>query len=104
MTTPIVSVTSSSMNVSFDDLVFHNPTNGLFEAIYNFPNNYQMSVKTEKTYKTNPHDNREYFVIHPNKYVVNILLNLCGHKFLKAFMSFPVLYKNTERFLNSITR
>ncbi len=71
MTTPI---TTSSMAVSFDDLVFHNPRNGLFESIYNFPNNYQMSVKTERLDLVSP-DNRSYYVLHPNKYVVNVLFN-----------------------------
>ena len=74
---PITSKTSATtncMNVSFDDLVFHNPTNGLFEAVYDFPNNYQMSVKTERIDLLSP-DNRSYYVIHPNRYVVNILFN-----------------------------
>ena len=68
------SITSISMNISFEDLVFHNPTNGLFEAIYDFPNNYQMSVKTERMNLVSP-DNHQYYVLHPNKYVVNILFN-----------------------------
>jgi hypothetical protein len=67
-------ITTNCMNVSFDDLVFHNPTNGLFEAVYNFPNNYQMSVKTERLELVSP-DNRQYYVLHPNRYVVNILFN-----------------------------
>jgi hypothetical protein len=62
------------MNISFEDLVFHNPTNGIFEAVYNFPNNYQMSVKTEREELVSP-DNHNYYVLHPNKYVVNILFD-----------------------------
>jgi hypothetical protein len=74
MTTPITPITSNSMHVSFDDLVFHNPTHGLFEAVYNFPNNYQISVKTERLNLVSP-DNKHYYSIYPNRYVVNVLFN-----------------------------
>lgn len=74
MTTPTIPMTTSCMKVSFEDLVFHNPTNGLFEAVYNFPNNYQMVIKTEKVESVSP-DNRYYYVLYPNKYSVNVLFN-----------------------------
>ncbi len=74
-TTPTTThMTSLCMKVSFEDLVFHNPTNGLFEAVYNFPNNYQYVVKTEKVESVS-HDNRYYYVLYPNKYSVNVLFH-----------------------------
>lgn len=64
------------MNISFDDLVFHNPTNNVFEASYHFPKNYDMIVKTELVSKINNlNPNHTYFEIHPNKYSVNIMHN-----------------------------
>lgn len=68
--------TREFMNISFDDLVFHNPTSNVFEATYNFPKNHVMIVKTELVPKVNNHNpNHTYFVIHPNKYSVNIIHN-----------------------------
>jgi hypothetical protein len=68
--------THEFMNISFDDLVFHNPTSNVFEATYNFPNNYVMIVKTELVPKVNNlNPKHTYFVIHPNKYSVNIIHN-----------------------------
>jgi TFIIF-interacting CTD phosphatase-like protein len=64
------------MSVSFNDLVFHNPTSNVFEASYYFPNNYVMIVKTELVSKVNSvNPKHTYFVIHPNKYSVNIMQN-----------------------------
>jgi hypothetical protein len=64
------------MSVSFNDLVFHNPTSNVFEASYYFPNNYVMIVKTELVSKVNNLNLKHtYFVIHPNKYSVNIIHN-----------------------------
>jgi hypothetical protein len=74
MTTPSKTMTSNCMDVSFDDLVFHNPTHGIFESIYNFPNNYQLSVKTEKVDLVSL-ENRSYYVLHPNRYFVNVLFD-----------------------------
>ena len=54
--------------ISFDDLVFHNVTNGIFQSSYYFPQNYTMIVKTEKDIGP-----QGQVVIYPNKYEVSLL-------------------------------